>query len=75
MERALQQPLGDEVLVLLRHGDDDLRARDGFPSLRSLHDARAGPRHVRWITSGKVLRAPSRWTRPADPRKMRMHRP
>ncbi len=52
--------MGDDVLVLLRHGDDDLLARDGFPSLRSLQDLRPGPRHVRWLTSVEVLLAPSR---------------
>ena len=52
--------LGDDVLVLLRHGDDDLLARDGLPSLRSLQDVRPGPRHVRWLTSIEVLLAPSR---------------
>lgn len=51
---------GDDVLVLLRHGDDDLLARDGFPSLRSLQDIRPGPRHVRWLTSVEVLLAPGR---------------
>ena len=51
---------GDDVLVLLKHGDDDLLARDGFPSLRSLQDVRPGPRHVRWLTSVDVLLAPSR---------------
>ena len=52
--------LGDDVLVLLRHGDDDLLARDGLPSLRSLQDVRPGPRHVRWLSSVEVLLAPSR---------------
>ncbi|MBI2744871.1 MAG: molybdopterin-dependent oxidoreductase [Burkholderiales bacterium] len=52
--------MGDDVLVLLKHGDDDLLARDGFPSLRSLQDVRPGPRHVRWLTSVDVLLAPSR---------------
>jgi len=52
--------LGDDVLVLLRHGDDDLLARDGLPALRSLQDIRPGPRHVRWLTSVDVLLAPSR---------------
>ncbi len=52
--------LGDDVLVLLRHGEDDLLARDGLPSLRSLQDVRPGPRHVRWLTSIEVLLAPSR---------------
>ncbi len=51
---------GDDVLVLLHHGDDDLLARDGFPSLRSLQDIRPGPRHVRWLTSVEVLLAPGR---------------
>lgn len=49
---------GDDVLVLLRHGDDDLLARDGFPSLRSLQDVRPGPRHVRWLNSVEVLLPP-----------------
>ena len=52
--------LGDDVLVLLHHGEDDLLARDGLPSLRSLQDVRPGPRHVRWLTSVEVLLAPSR---------------
>lgn len=52
--------LGDDVLVLLQHGEDDLLARDGLPSLRSLQDVRPGPRHVRWLTSIEVLLAPSR---------------
>ncbi len=52
--------MGDDVLVLLKHGDDDLLARDGFPSLRSLQDIRPGPRHVRWLTSVDVLLAPGR---------------
>jgi DMSO/TMAO reductase YedYZ molybdopterin-dependent catalytic subunit len=52
--------LGDDVLVLLTHGDDDLLSRDGFPSLRSLQDLRPGPRHVRWLSSVEVLLAPSR---------------
>lgn len=52
--------MGDDVLVLLKHGDDDLLVRDGFPSLRSLQDVRPGPRHVRWLTSVEVLLAPSR---------------
>lgn len=52
--------LGDDVLVLLQQGEDDLLARDGLPSLRSLQDLRPGPRHVRWLTSVEVLLAPSR---------------
>lgn len=52
--------MGDDVLVLLKHGDDDLLARDGFPSLRSLQDVRPGPRHVRWLNSVEVLLAPGR---------------
>lgn len=51
---------GDDVLVLLQHGDDDLLARDGLPSLRALQDLRPGPRHVRWLSSVEVLLAPSR---------------
>jgi hypothetical protein len=47
-------------LLLLRQGDDDLLARDGLPSLRSLQDVRPGPRHVRWLTSVEVLLAPGR---------------
>lgn len=45
---------GDDVLVLLRHGEDDLLARDGFPALRALQDLRSGPRHVRWLTAVEV---------------------
>lgn len=41
---------GEDVLVVLRHGEDDLPARDGLPSLRALQDLRSGPRHVRWLT-------------------------
>ncbi|MDP3699714.1 MAG: molybdopterin-dependent oxidoreductase [Hylemonella sp.] len=52
--------LGDDVLVLLHHGDEDLLARDGFPALRSLQDVRPGPRHVRWLKSVEVLLATSR---------------
>lgn len=52
--------MGDDVLVLLKHGDDDLLARDGFPSLRSLQDLRPGPRHVRWLNSVEVLLPPGR---------------
>jgi len=52
--------LGEDVLVLLTHGDDDLLSRDGFPSLRSLQDLRPGPRHVRWLSLVEVLLAPSR---------------
>jgi len=51
---------GDDVLVLLQHGEDNLLARDGFPSLRALQDLRPGPRHVRWLTSVDVLLAPGR---------------
>ena len=51
---------GEDVLVLLKHGEDDLLVRDGLPSLRSLQDVRPGPRHVRWLTSVEVLLAPSR---------------
>ena len=51
---------GDDVLGLLKHGDDDLLARDGLPSLRSLQDIRPGPRHVRWLNSVEVLLAPGR---------------
>jgi hypothetical protein len=52
--------LGDDVVVVLRHGDDDLLARDGFASLRSLQDIRPGPRHVRWLNAIDVPLAPSR---------------
>jgi hypothetical protein len=50
---------GEDVLVLLRHGDDDLLARDGLPSLRALQDLRSGPRHVRWLTSVDVRLPPA----------------
>jgi hypothetical protein len=52
--------MGDDVLVLVRHGDDDLLARDGLPTLRALQDVRPGPRHVRWLSTVDVLLAPSR---------------
>ncbi|MCA3238332.1 MAG: molybdopterin-dependent oxidoreductase [Curvibacter sp.] len=52
--------MGDDVLVLVRHGDDDLVARDGLPTLRALQDVRPGPRHVRWLSTVDVLLAPSR---------------
>ncbi len=47
--------LGDGVVVVLRHGADELLDTDGFPSLRSLHDLRPGPRHVRWLNKVEVL--------------------
>lgn len=51
---------GDDVLVLFRHGDEDLLAPDGLPSLRALQDLRPGLRHVRWLASVEVLLAPGR---------------
>ncbi len=47
--------LGDGVVVVLRHGPDELLETEGFPSLRSLQDLRPGPRHVRWLTKIEVL--------------------
>lgn len=47
--------LGDGVIVVLRHGTDELLDVDGFPALRSLQDTRPGPRHVRWLKTAEVL--------------------
>jgi len=46
--------LGDGVIVVLRQGTDELLDTDGLPSLRSLQDARSGPRHVRWLARIEV---------------------
>jgi DMSO/TMAO reductase YedYZ molybdopterin-dependent catalytic subunit len=46
--------LGDEVIVVLRQGSDELLDTDGLPGLRSLQDMRPGPRHVRWLTRVEV---------------------
>lgn len=47
--------LGDGVIVVLRHGNDELLDTDGLPALRSLQDLRPGPRHVRWLQRVEVL--------------------
>jgi hypothetical protein len=47
--------LGDGVVVVLRHGGDELLDTDGFASLRSLQDLRPGPRHVRWLKKIQLL--------------------
>ncbi len=47
--------LGDGGVVVLRQGSDDLLDTDGLPALRSLHDLRPGPRHVRWLQRVDVL--------------------
>lgn len=47
--------LGDGVVVVLRHNADELLETEGFASLRSLQDARPGPRHVRWLNKIEVL--------------------
>jgi Oxidoreductase molybdopterin binding domain len=47
--------LGDGVVVVLRQNADELLETDGFASLRSLQDTRAGPRHVRWLNKIEVL--------------------
>ncbi len=47
--------LGDGVVVVLRHGNDELLDTDGLPALRSLQDLRPGPRHVRWLQRVEVL--------------------
>jgi hypothetical protein len=46
--------VGDGVIVVLRHGDDELLDTEGLPSLRSLQDLRPA-RHVRWLKSIEVL--------------------
>ena len=47
--------LGDGVIVVLRHGADELLDTEGFVSVRSLQDLRGGPRHVRWLTKIEVV--------------------
>jgi hypothetical protein len=47
--------LGDGVVLVLRHGNDELLDTDGLPALRSLQDLRPGPRHVRWLNKIEVL--------------------
>lgn len=47
--------LGDGVVLVLRHGSDELLDTDGLPALRSLQDIRPGPRHVRWLQKIEVL--------------------
>lgn len=47
--------LGDGVVMVLRHGNDELLETDGLPALRSLQDLRPGPRHVRWLNKIEVL--------------------
>ncbi len=47
--------VGDGVVVVLRHGPDELLDTESFASLRSLQDLRPGPRHVRWLTRVEVL--------------------
>lgn len=56
--------VGDGVVLVLRHGADELLDTDGAPSLRSLQDLRPGPRHVRWLSKVEVLLPASR---PATP--------
>lgn len=51
---------GDGVIVVLRHGPDELLDTEGAPSLRSLQDLRPGPRHVRWLSKIEVLLPSSR---------------
>lgn len=52
--------VGDGVMVVLRHGPDELLDTEGAPSLRSLQDLRPGPRHVRWLGKIEVLVPASR---------------
>ena len=47
--------MGDGVIVVLRHGNEELLESDGLPALRSLQDDRSGPRHVRWLQRIEVL--------------------
>ena len=50
--------LGDGVILVLRQDDDELLESDGLPGLRSLHDLRSGPRHVRWVTQIELILPP-----------------
>ena len=54
--------VGDGVVLVLRHGPDELLDTDGAPSVRSLQDLRPGPRHVRWLSKIEVLLPTSRPT-------------
>jgi len=47
--------LGDGVIVVLKQDATELLEADGLPALRSLQDARSGPRHVRWLARIEVL--------------------
>ncbi|MEO7642675.1 MAG: molybdopterin-dependent oxidoreductase, partial [Ramlibacter sp.] len=47
--------LGDGVVLVLRQDATELLEADGLPALRSLQDARSGPRHVRWVTRIDLL--------------------
>jgi hypothetical protein len=47
--------LGDGVIVVMKHGNDELVDTEGLPSVRSLQDTRPGPRHVRWLAKVEVL--------------------
>lgn len=47
--------LGDGVIVVLRQDGKDVIKADGWPTVRSLHDKRSGPRHVRWLQQLELL--------------------
>ena len=47
--------LGDGVILVRSQDGRDLIEADGLPALRSLHDTRSGPRHVRWLERVEVL--------------------
>lgn len=46
---------GEGVILVRSQDGRDLIEVDGLPALRSLHDTRSGPRHVRWLERVEVL--------------------
>lgn len=47
--------LGEGVILVRSQDGRDLIEADDLPALRSLHDTRSGPRHVRWLERVEVL--------------------
>lgn len=47
--------LGEGVILVRSQDGRELIEADGLPALRSFHDTRSGPRHVRWLERVEVL--------------------